>query len=86
MCVFEPPFDKMLTVLTGEHWKHVRSLCTPTFTSGKLKRVMFISKKVNIRINITCMHISSSPTYLLSECFKMPIKCYQSTFWIITET
>ena len=25
--------------ITGDHWKHVRSTLTPTFTSGKLKQV-----------------------------------------------
>ena len=43
--LFEDPFDKMMTIITGDHWKHVRNLCTPTFTSGKLKRVsnMFVT-------------------------------------------
>ena len=40
--LLEDPFDKMMTVITGDHWKHVRNLCTPTFTSGKLKRVRYI--------------------------------------------
>ena len=32
-------FKYQIFLLQGEHWKHVRSLLTPTFTSGKLKQV-----------------------------------------------
>ena len=32
----------MLTVITGERWKNVRSILSPAFTTGKLKDVMFI--------------------------------------------
>jgi len=41
---FAPPLHvrvirKILTVLKDEHWKHVRNVLTPTFSSGKLRRM-----------------------------------------------
>ncbi|XP_054713619.1 cytochrome P450 3A31-like [Uloborus diversus] len=35
----DPLFDKMVSSLTGEDWKRVRTVITPTFTTGKIKRV-----------------------------------------------
>ena len=32
-------FKYQIFSMQGDHWKHVRSLITPTFTSGKLKQV-----------------------------------------------
>ena len=36
------PSASMLTNLTGERWKNVRSVLSPAFTTGKLKDIMFI--------------------------------------------
>ncbi|XP_071033396.1 lithocholate 6-beta-hydroxylase-like isoform X5 [Parasteatoda tepidariorum] len=36
--------DNMLPSLEGEDWKRVRTIITPTFTTGKLKRLMSIFK------------------------------------------
>ncbi|GBM26736.1 Cytochrome P450 3A25 [Araneus ventricosus] len=36
--------DNMLTVLRSEDWKRVRTIVTPTFTTGKLKRMLTIFK------------------------------------------
>jgi len=33
------PLRYMLTALRDDHWKHVRSTLTPTFSTGKLRRV-----------------------------------------------
>jgi hypothetical protein len=33
------PLDKMLNMLQDDHWKHVRNTLTPTFSSGKLRKV-----------------------------------------------
>ena len=35
------PFDKTLLVLKDEEWRNVRSIVSTTFTSGKLKSVIF---------------------------------------------
>ncbi|GFR33569.1 cytochrome P450 3A24 [Trichonephila clavata] len=34
--------DKMMSSTTGEDWKRIRTIVTPTFTTGKLKRMMSI--------------------------------------------
>jgi cytochrome P450 len=36
---FEHPLDKMLSTLTDDHWRHVRNILTPTFSSGKLRKM-----------------------------------------------
>ncbi|CAL1291396.1 unnamed protein product [Larinioides sclopetarius] len=37
--------DNMLSVIRGEDWKRVRSIVTPTFTTGKIKRMLGIFKE-----------------------------------------
>ncbi|GFY77126.1 cytochrome P450 3A8 [Trichonephila inaurata madagascariensis] len=37
--------DKMLSVIRGEDWKRVRTVVTPTFTTGKIKRMLNIFKE-----------------------------------------
>ncbi|KAF8796996.1 Cytochrome P450 3A11 like protein [Argiope bruennichi] len=36
--------DKMLSIVQGDDWKRIRSIITPTFTTGKLKRMLSIFK------------------------------------------
>ncbi|GFY75130.1 cytochrome P450 3A11 [Trichonephila inaurata madagascariensis] len=33
--------DNMVSVVNGENWKRIRTIITPTFTTGKIKRVIF---------------------------------------------
>ena len=39
------PVASMLTNVTGQRWKDIRSILSPTFTSGKLKGMMYIMEK-----------------------------------------
>ncbi|GIY36641.1 cytochrome P450 3A6, partial [Caerostris darwini] len=34
----------MLSIIRGEDWKRVRTIITPTFTTGKIKRMLSIFK------------------------------------------
>lgn len=36
------PAASMLTTVTGQRWKGIRSVLSPSFTSGKLKSMMYI--------------------------------------------
>ena len=33
-----PVVSYLLTLINDDHWKHVRNMLTPTFTSGKIKQ------------------------------------------------
>ena len=48
--------DSLLTVLKDEHWKHVRNNMTPTFTTGKLRRVRLYIIILCLLL-IMCMHV-----------------------------
>ncbi|KFM82631.1 Cytochrome P450 3A13, partial [Stegodyphus mimosarum] len=39
-----PIVEKMLSVVNGEDWKRIRTIVTPTFTTGKIKRMLSIFK------------------------------------------
>ncbi|GFQ90655.1 cytochrome P450 3A6, partial [Trichonephila clavata] len=38
-------FDKMLSAVNGEDWKRIRTIVTPTFTTGKIRRMINIFKE-----------------------------------------
>ncbi|GFR06756.1 cytochrome P450 3A14, partial [Trichonephila clavata] len=38
-------FDKIMITSTGEDWKRIRTIVTPTFTTGKIKRMINIFKE-----------------------------------------
>ena len=42
---FPEPLASMMTVVTGQRWKDIRSIMSPAFTSGKLKGMMYIIEK-----------------------------------------
>ncbi|CAL1290447.1 unnamed protein product [Larinioides sclopetarius] len=42
--VGDPIIDKMVSVVQGEDWKRIRTVITPTFSTGKIKRMMSIFK------------------------------------------
>ncbi|GFW40225.1 cytochrome P450 3A4 [Trichonephila clavipes] len=37
--------DKMMSTVTGDDWKRIRAIITPTFTTGKIKRMLGIFKE-----------------------------------------
>ncbi|XP_054713596.1 uncharacterized protein LOC129223056 [Uloborus diversus] len=41
----EPVLDRNVAAVVGEDWKRLRSIITPTFTIGKIKRMMSIFKE-----------------------------------------
>ena len=36
------PLASLLTSVSGQRWKDIRSILTPAFTSGKLKNMIYI--------------------------------------------
>ena len=57
MLDFKPWSDNLLQ-LRDDHWKHVRAQLSPTFSSGKLKKVdcfygLFFFNSINVEV---CLH------------------------------
>ncbi|KAF6041267.1 CYP3A4 [Bugula neritina] len=52
--VGESMLDNFMTALTDDHWRHVRSSLTPTFTSGKLKQM---KGRIDVCANTFVEHI-----------------------------
>lgn len=50
----DPMMDEMLTNAKGTHWKGIRSLLTPTFTSGKMKSMYnLVLEKANLLAKVS---------------------------------
>ncbi|ESO10628.1 hypothetical protein HELRODRAFT_72659, partial [Helobdella robusta] len=52
--VTPPPLDKMLSLLKDDHWKFVRSIMSPTFSSGKMRKM---SDQINVCCRTLCENL-----------------------------
>ncbi|KAJ8310879.1 hypothetical protein KUTeg_012744 [Tegillarca granosa] len=62
--------DHSLVAIKGDHWKHVRDTLTPTFSSGKLKRMMsLITSASTCLVDNTKLKIKESENQDLKRVF-----------------
>lgn len=55
------PLTSNLFFLPGEKWKRLRTKLTPTFTSGKLKKIYPLLKEISDELgNIVCKDLKKS--------------------------
>ncbi|KAG8176926.1 hypothetical protein JTE90_018709 [Oedothorax gibbosus] len=58
-------FDKMLSALKGdEEWKRIRAIVTPTFTTGKIKRMLSIFKDCSNTLTKNFRTLSAEGKYI----------------------
>uniref|UniRef100_A0A2C9L5N3 Cytochrome P450 n=1 Tax=Biomphalaria glabrata TaxID=6526 RepID=A0A2C9L5N3_BIOGL len=73
----DPPFRDNLLNLKGEHWKHVRNIVTPTFSSGRIKKMTsHIQKNAKVLLeNIQHFYETVQEVELrdLSSCFTLDV-------------
>ncbi|ESO10629.1 hypothetical protein HELRODRAFT_96929 [Helobdella robusta] len=55
MGLLPPPMDKALSLLKDDHWKFVRSVVSPTFSSGKMRKM---SGQINKCCQTLCENLS----------------------------
>ncbi|GBM53398.1 Cytochrome P450 3A28 [Araneus ventricosus] len=62
------PLNKTILALTGKRWKEVRSLLTPTFSSGKIKLMtLIVSKKVDVTVSVVEKHADKNEMFDMYE-------------------
>lgn len=62
------PLNKTILFLTGKRWKEVRSILTPTFSSGKIKLMTgIIEKKVDITLEVVSKHADNNEMFDMYE-------------------
>ncbi|CAL1286967.1 unnamed protein product [Larinioides sclopetarius] len=63
-----PPYNKSLLGLKGKRWKEVRTILTPTFSSGKIKLMTeIVNKKVDITMDIVTKKAESNEIFDMYE-------------------
>ncbi|XP_071538828.1 cytochrome P450 3A11-like isoform X2 [Panulirus ornatus] len=63
-------FNEMLTQATGDHWKGIRSVISPAFTSGRMKGMFpLVGAKVDELVTYLHQEIGSNPAIRLKRCF-----------------
>ncbi|XP_064619673.1 cytochrome P450 3A24-like [Lineus longissimus] len=71
------PLNKMLTTLVDDHWKHVRSMTTPAFTTGRLKNMTGLIKKAGeqlaVNIEEKCEKNEEVDIRAMCGCFTMDV-------------
>uniref|UniRef100_A0A2C9JYR0 Cytochrome P450 n=1 Tax=Biomphalaria glabrata TaxID=6526 RepID=A0A2C9JYR0_BIOGL len=74
---FEPPFHDNLLSLRGDHWKRVRSIISPTFSSGRIKRMAsHVEKNAKILLeNLQHLQETGEDVELreISSCFTLDV-------------
>ncbi|XP_055933941.1 cytochrome P450 3A41-like isoform X1 [Argiope bruennichi] len=62
------PLNKTILALKDKRWKEVRSLLTPTFSSGKIKLMtQIVSKKVDVTVRVVEKHAEKDEIFDMYE-------------------
>ena len=78
----DPPLEDLLTVVKDDCWKHIRNLVSPTFSSGKLRRVCDIWKD-----NLACVPMDYQNTHAMhANIFSKHFTCSPMDYQSINES
>lgn len=63
-------FNEILTMTTGDHWKGIRSVLSPSFTSGRLKNMFpLVEEKANAMVSHIELLIKTEPSIEIKRTF-----------------